>query len=214
MISSYIWPFYLGCFQVFTWIWRPPCSLHSEWLCSGFCFLSARVEHSCHVLFSFIRRVLTPICKWRRFLPIYRCEWSWLLSHPRISSALIRIISGCHQPLSIDAPPKCLCSVLAYNKVMIKSFNVRVEVIIYPSESAYATNSGSRAVSTTTTPPNKPPSVLKWRCICTLCTKLCVLPVICIVSYCILMRPNRSNREYPLLGVSTRKALITLLAVA
>lgn len=44
---------------------------------------------------------------------------------------------------------------LAYNKVMIKSLNVRAEVIIYPSESAYAANG---AVSTTISPLNLPVS--------------------------------------------------------
>lgn len=174
--------------------------------------MPSRVEHTAISCSLFIRSVLTPICKWRRFLSIYRCERSGLLSHPRISSALILCVSCSDQPLSILMPPVSLFG-LAYNKVMTKSFNVRVEVIIYPSESAYATNSGSRAVSTTISP-NKSPRVQKWRCVCTLRTKLCVLPVIYLVSDCILMRPNRSNREYPLLGVGTRKALITLLAVA
>lgn len=40
------------------------------------------------------------------------------------------------------------------------------------------------------------------------------LLVIYLSSDCILMLPNRSNREYPLFGVSTRKAFITLRAAA
>lgn len=131
--------------------------------------------------------------------------------HLRISSALILNISCCRQPFSIDATESLFR--LAYYKVVIKSLNVRVEVIIYPSESAYATNSGSRALSITISP-CKSPAVQKWRCICTPCPKLCVLPVICLVSGCIMVLPNGSNREYPLLGVSTRKALITPLSVA
>lgn len=58
---------------------------------------------------------------------------------PELVATLILNISCCSQPFSIDTQLSLL--ELAYNKVMIKSLNVRVEVIINPSESAYATNS-------------------------------------------------------------------------
>lgn len=99
-------------------------------------FLFCTAEHS---WFSFVRDSLTPVSKWRRFsVNLHMWKAAVYCPIPRISSTLILSISCCHRPLRTDAPVSQLR--LPYNKVMIKSLNVRSEVIIYPSESAYAPN--------------------------------------------------------------------------
>lgn len=90
--------------------------------------------------------------------------------------------------------------VFAYYNIVIKSLNVSFEVIIYPSESAYVADSGPGRHRQPYPRINLPVSESS-------CSNSRSLHLICPVCDCILMLPNRSNREYPLLGVSTRKGL-------
>lgn len=135
---------------------------------------------------AFIRRVLTPISKWHKILYIYTRKGSRLLFQPRFSHTLILYISCCDQ--HVDSASSVSLSGFAFNKVSIKSLNVRVEVIIYPSESAYT----AAAIT--------PPQIILYK------SGGAFSPSALISSSdCILVHPNRSNKENPALSVDTRK---------